>query len=84
MQKQMAKAMPTRARAFARLAGVVMSERIALGRTKLGPPFAHALKMTYIASWTLPSLSPPMTRESMYDAKVVLLIHLREQANQYA
>lgn len=30
MQKQMAKAMPTWARAFARLAGVVTSERIAL------------------------------------------------------
>ena len=33
---------------------------------------------THIANWTLPSLSPPMTRESMYDAKVVLFIHLRE------
>lgn len=31
---------------------------------------------TYIASWTLPSLSPPMTRESMYDAKDVDWIHL--------
>ena len=30
MQKQMAKAMPTCARAFERFAGVVMSERIAL------------------------------------------------------
>jgi hypothetical protein len=35
--------------------------------------------VTYIANWTLPSLSPPMTRESMYDANVVLFIHLREQ-----
>ena len=35
--------------------------------------------VTYIANWTLPSLSPPMTRESKYDAKVVLFIHLREQ-----
>ena len=40
------------------------------------------LKMTtYIANWTLPSLSPPMTRESMYDAKVVLFIQLQQQGN---
>ena len=39
----------------------------------------HAKKMTYIANWTLPSLSPPMTRESMYDAKVVLFIQLQKQ-----
>jgi hypothetical protein len=32
--------------------------------------------MTYIANWTLPSLSPPMTRDSIYDANVVLFIQL--------
>ena len=39
--------------------------------------------VTYIANWTLPSLSPPMTRESKYDANVVLFIHLRERKSQY-
>jgi hypothetical protein len=61
-----------------------MSERIALDRSEVVYELAHVLKTTYMASWTLPSLSPPMTRESMYDAKVVLHIHLQEQANQYA
>jgi hypothetical protein len=38
--------------------------------------------MTYIANWTLPSLSPPMTRESMYVAKVVLFIQLQYKDKQ--
>jgi hypothetical protein len=58
-----------------------MSERIALLFLFLMPgehigAIDHAAEMTYIANWTLPSLSPPMTRESMYDAKVVLFIQL--------
>ena len=31
----------------------------------------------YIASWTFPSLNPPITRESIYDANDVDCIHLK-------
>jgi hypothetical protein len=48
MQKQMAKAMPTWARAFARLAGVVMSERIAL--VEMSYMNHGQVGVTYIAS----------------------------------
>ena len=63
------------------MAGVVMSERIALvGLSVINTD--TDVDVTYIANWTLPSLSPPMTRESKYDANVVLFIHLCEQKGQ--
>lgn len=53
IQKQMAKAIPTWAKALERFVGVVTSDKMAM------------------ASCTFPSLKPPITRESMYEAKEV-------------
>ena len=39
---------------------------------------------SYMASWTLPSLRPPMTRESMYVANELDPIHLQDIVNSGA
>jgi hypothetical protein len=39
-------------------------------------------RRAYMASWTLPSLKPPMTRESKYVEKVVDFIHLHDRGTR--
>lgn len=75
MQKHIANAMPTWARALDLFSGVVTSERIAL-QSRLSISGRISIGATYMASCTFPSLSPPITRESIYDAKDVDCIQL--------
>lgn len=63
MQKQIANAMPTCARAFARVAGVETSDKIALRKGLVAHRTPQFIDITHIANCTLPSLKPPTTRE---------------------
>jgi hypothetical protein len=76
IQKQMAKAIPTCASAFDLVAWEVTSESIALREKSIMVTKEKFLLRTHIASWTFPSLSPPITRESAYEANVVDFTHL--------
>lgn len=61
---------------MARLAGVVISERIALVGNCSNGVLLDEEEGTHIANWTFPSLRPPMAREAKYEANVVDFIHL--------
>lgn len=65
IMKQIAKAIPTCANAFPRFSGVVMSEIMALQQDFSNFRQVMRHQATDIASCTLPSLRPPMARESM-------------------
>jgi hypothetical protein len=71
MQKQMAKAIPTCAKALDRFSGVVTSDNMALDRMGGLAVGSISKTQTNIANCTFPSLRPPITRESMYEANDV-------------
>jgi len=71
MQKQMAKAIPTCARALDRFSEVVTSDKMALKVVQVSVPKCHDITQANIANCTFPSLNPPITRDSMYEANDV-------------